>query len=97
MKRFAIGIALLLTAATSFAAPCTTVGTQIVCDWSSVGLSVGTQTEPDQPMWPIQSFSGRDVMTVPPPAARPGLSIGVQSISNDPADCRSIGNEVYCY
>jgi hypothetical protein len=97
MKRFVIATALLLSAASSFAAPCVTVGTQIVCDWRAVGLSVGTQTDADQTMWPIQSFSGRDVMTVPPPAARPGLSIGVQSISNDPADCRSIGNEIYCY
>lgn len=97
MNRFVIASALLLAAVSSYAAPCERVGTQIVCDWSAIGVSVGTQTDANEPMWPIQSFSGRDVMTVPPPAARPGLSIGVQSISNNPADCRSIGNEVYCY
>jgi hypothetical protein len=97
MKRFAIITALLLPFATSFAAPCTQVGTQIVCDWRSVGMSVGTQTQPDTTTWPIQSFSGRDAMTVPPPPARPGLAVGVQSFSNNPSDCRSIGNETYCY
>ncbi|HEV7733169.1 MAG TPA: hypothetical protein VGR62_13445 [Candidatus Binatia bacterium] len=98
MKRFVIATALLLLpAASSFAAPCVQVGSQIVCDWRSTTLSFGTQTDADEPMWPIQSFSGRDAMLVPPPPARPGLAVGLQSFSNDPADCHSIGNETYCY
>ncbi len=97
MKRFAIVTALLLPLATSFAAPCERVGSQIVCDWRSVGMSVGTQTQPNTPTWPMQSFSGRDAMDVPPPPARSGLTVGLQSFSNNPNDCHAIGNETYCY
>lgn len=90
---------ILLFAAALAAAPltsasaCVQVGSQLLCDWRGLPVTLGTQTDPDAYVDArAQGFAG------PLPRKQIDQSgVFIQRWTNDPATCQRWGNETYCY
>ena len=90
----------VLAAAPRASAACLWFGTQLECDVGARRLVIGTQAaeEPIHPTsLPIRSFHGESGFPDDQVASRRPFKIELQDFGGDPALCRQIGNETYCY
>ena len=101
MKRFGLlTMIALLGIAPHASAACRRFGTQLQCNVGSSRLVIGTQAaEEPRPAraLPVQSFHGGLGFGDEGFASRGPFEIEVQNFAGDPALCRKIGNETYCY
>lgn len=72
---------------------CERVGSQVLCDWRGLPVTLGTQTDPDAYVdVRVQGFAGNITRD---PVDQSGVF--VQRWTNDPSTCQRWGNETYCY
>ena len=101
MKRFgSLVVIAVLAAAPHASAACRRFGTQLQCNLGSSQVVIGTQAaEEPRPAraLPIQPFHGWLGFGDDAVASRRPFEIQFQNFGGDPALCRKIGNETYCY
>jgi len=101
MKSFALLLVIAaLAVAPHASAACRRFGTQLQCDVGSSQVVIGTQAaEEPRPgrALPVHSFLGGGGFGADAVASRSPFEIELQNFANDPALCRRIGNETYCY
>jgi hypothetical protein len=101
MKRFGVLVVIaVLAVAPHASAACRRFGTQLQCNVGSSWVVIGTQTA-EEPRaaraFPVQPFQGGRGFDDGAVASRRPFEIEVQNFADDPALCRKIGNETYCY
>ena len=101
MKRFAVLVVIaVLAVAPHASAACRRFGTQLHCNVGSSWVVIGTQTA-EEPRsgraLPIHPFRGGGGFGDDAVASRRPFEIELQNFGGDPALCRKIGNETYCY
>jgi len=96
---FLVMFAVLATAPHASAA-CWQFGTQLQCNVGSSRVVLGTQAA-EEPRsgraLPIHPFRGGGGFGDDAVASRRPFEIELQNFGGDPALCRKIGNETYCY
>jgi hypothetical protein len=85
--------AALAVAPLTAAFACERVGSQVLCAWGRIPVTLGTQTDPNAYVdVRMQGFAGNLTRD---PVDQSGIF--VQRWTNDPATCQRWGNETYCY
>jgi hypothetical protein len=101
MKQFGLLVVIaVLGVAPQASAACRRFGTQLQCHVGSSRVVIGTQAaEEPRPAraLPVQSFHGGRGFGDDAVASARSFQIQVQNFAGDPALCRKIGNETYCY